>query len=125
MNFLPVHPALVHLPIAFVLLSVAADLCARLAKSESRRAAFRSVGFWSLLAGLVGGALAIAAGYLDMNRATLSPETHELVDLHMTIGWVLGVSLVILSAWRWLIWHRGQMTINTAYLVGAFLVLAI
>jgi uncharacterized membrane protein len=125
MNFLPVHPALVHLPIAFVLLSVVADLCARLAKSESRRAAFRSVGFWSLLAGLVGGALAIAAGYLDMNRATLSPETHELVDLHMTIGWALGVSLVILSAWRWLIWHRGQMTINTAYLVGAFLVLAI
>jgi len=125
MNFLPVHPALVHLPIAFVLLSVVADLCARLAKSESRRAAFRSVGFWSLLAGLVGGALAIAAGYLDMNRATLSPETHELVDLHMTIGWVLGVSLVILSAWRWLIWHRGQMTINTAYLMGAFLVLAI
>lgn len=125
MNFLPVHPALVHLPIAFVLLSVAADLCARLAKSESRRAAFRSVGFWSLLAGLVGGGLAIAAGYIDMKRANLTPETSEFVDLHMTIGWVLCVCLVILSAWRWLIWHRGQMTINTAYLVAAFLVLGI
>jgi uncharacterized membrane protein len=125
MNFLPVHPALVHLPIAFVLLSVAADLTARLTKSEPRRAAFRTVGFWALIAGLVGGALTIAAGYLDMNRATLTPETQELVDLHETIGWILGVSLVILSAWRWLIWHRGQMTINTAYLVGAFLVLAV
>jgi len=125
MNFLPVHPALVHLPIAFVLLSVAADMCARLAKSEPRRAAFRSVGFWSLLAGLVGGGLAIAAGYLDMDRANLTPETHDFVELHMTIGWVLGVSLVILSAWRWLIRHRGQMTINTAYLVAAFLVLGI
>ncbi|HEY2082127.1 MAG TPA: DUF2231 domain-containing protein, partial [Verrucomicrobiae bacterium] len=89
MNFLPVHPALVHLPIAFVLLSVGADLVARLTKFESRRAAFRTVGFWSLLAGLVGGALAIAAGYLDMDRAALTPETHEFVDLHMTIGWVL------------------------------------
>jgi uncharacterized membrane protein len=125
MNFLPVHPALVHLPIAFVLLSVGADLVARLAKTESRRAAFRAVGFWSLLAGLVGAALAIAAGYLDMDRAALTPETHEFVDLHMTIGWVLGGCLVVLSAWRWLIWHRGQMTINTAYLVAAFLVLAI
>lgn len=123
MSFLPVHPALVHLPIAFVLLSVGADLAARLAKTEPRRAAFRTVGFWALLAGLIGGALAIAAGYLDMHRAALAPETHEFVDLHMTIGWILGIGLVILSAWRWLIWHRGQMTINTAYLVGAFLIL--
>jgi uncharacterized membrane protein len=125
MNFLPVHPALVHLPIAFILLSVAADLVARLTKSEPRRASFRTVGFWSLIAGLVGGVLTIAAGYLDMNRATLAPETRELVSLHMTIGWLLAGCLVILSAWRWLIWHRGQMTINTAYLVGAFLVLSI
>src|SRR5882724_2482971 len=125
MNFLPVHPALVQLPIAFVLLSVGADLAARMTKTEPRRAAFRTVGFWSLLAGLAGGALAIAAGYLDMNRAALAPETREFVDLHETIGWVLGIGLAILSAWRWLIWHRGQMTINTAYLVGAFLVLAV
>ena len=125
MSLLPVHPALVHLPIAFVLLSVAADLSARLTKLEPRRAAFRTVGFWSLIAGLVGGLLTIAAGYLDLNRAALTPETHELVDLHETIGWILAATLVILCAWRWLIWHRGQMTINTAYLVAAFLVLGI
>jgi uncharacterized membrane protein len=125
MTLSPVHPALVHLPIAFILLSVAADLAARLTKSEPRRAAFRSVGFWSLSAALAGGILTIAAGYVDMNRAMLTPETHELVDLHLTIGWVLAGALVILCAWRWLIWHRGQMTINTAYLVGAFLVLGI
>jgi uncharacterized membrane protein len=125
MNFLPVHPALVHLPIAFILLSVTADLFARLAKSETRRAAFRTVGFWSLLASLIGTALAIAAGYLDMNRASLAPETDQFVDLHMTIGWVLGGCLVVLAAWRWLIWHRGQMTINTSYLAVAFLVLGI
>jgi uncharacterized membrane protein len=125
MSFLPVHPALVHLPIAFVLLSVGADFAARLTPLESRRAAFRTVGFWSLIAGLVGGGLTIAAGYLDMNRAALTPETQELVNLHETIGWVLAITLAMLSAWRWLIWHRGQMTINTAYLVAACLVLAI
>ena len=125
MTFLPIHPALVHLPIAFVLLSVSADFGARLTKSETRRARFRTIGFWSLLAGLIGGALAIAAGYLDLDRAALAPETHQFVELHMTIGWVLGIGLAILSAWRWLIWHRGQMTINTAYLVAAFLILGI
>jgi uncharacterized membrane protein len=125
MTFLPIHPALVHLPIAFVLLSVGADFGARLTKSETRRARFRTIGFWSLLAGLIGGALAIAAGYLDLDRAALAPATHQFVELHMTIGWVLGIGLAILSAWRWLIWHRGQMTINTAYLVAAFLILGI
>jgi uncharacterized membrane protein len=125
MSFLPVHPALVHLPIALVLLSVMADLCARLIKSEVRRAAFRSVGFWSLAAGLAGGMLAIAAGYVDLHRTDLRPETSSFVELHMTIGWMLAGCLFFLTAWRWLIWHRGQMTINTSYLVGAFLVLAI
>ena len=123
MSFLPIHPAVVHLPIAFVLLSAVADLSARLTKFETRRAAFRSVGFWSLVAALAGGALAIAAGYLDMSRAALTPETDKFVDLHAVIGWVLAGCLVVLSAWRWLIWHRGQMTINTGYLVAAFLVL--
>src|SRR3569833_245798 len=125
MSLLPVHPALVHLPIAFVLLSVGADLAARLAKSEPRRAAFRTVGFWTLIAALIGGVLTIAAGYVDLNRASLTPETHELVAMHETIGWILAVMLAVLAAWRWLIWHRGQMPINTAYLIAAFVVLSI
>jgi len=94
-------------------------------KLEPRRAAFRTVGFWSLVAGLIGGILTIAAGYLDMNRAALSDETYEFVDLHMTIGWVLAGALAFLTAWRWLIWHRGQMTINTSYLAAGALVLAL
>lgn len=125
MSFLPLHPALVHLPIAFVLLSVAADFGARLTRTESRRVAFRTVGFWALLAALFGGVLTIAAGYIDLHRATLNPQTDRFVTLHMTLGWILAGGLVILSAWRWLIWHRGQMTINTGYLMGAFLVLAL
>jgi hypothetical protein len=34
--------------------------------------------------------------------------------------------LLILTAWRWLIWHRGQMTINTSYLVaGSFMLVLV
>jgi uncharacterized membrane protein len=125
MNIPPLHPALVHLPIAFVILSVVADFFARMSRLEPRRAILRTVGFWSLVAGLLGGVLTIAAGYVDMNRAALSPETHEFVDLHLKVGWALAVCLVILTAWRWLIWHRGQMTINNAYLAGAAVVLGL
>lgn len=125
MNLPPLHPALVHLPIAFVILSVIADFCARLFKAEPRRARFRTIGFWSLVAALIGGVLTIGAGYLDMNRLALQPETDQMVDLHMDIGWTLAAGLAVLTAWRWLIWHRGQMTINTAYLVAGSLVLAL
>ncbi len=125
MSVPPIHPAIVHLPIAFVLLSVTADFFARLSKAEQHRAAFRTLGFWSLVAALTGGLITIAAGYWDMNHAALTRETDSLVDLHMTIGWILAASLAWLTAWRWLIWHRGQMTINTAYLVAGFLVLGL
>jgi uncharacterized membrane protein len=125
MSIPPIHPALVHLPIGLVVLSAVMDLCARASKHEPLRATLRAAGFWSLVAGLIGGVLAIAAGYIDMHRAALTPETHEFVDLHLTIGWVLAGALAFLTAWRWLIWHRGQMTINTSYLVAAMLVLGI
>jgi uncharacterized membrane protein len=125
MNVPPLHPALVHLPIAFVLMSVVADFCARWTKLEPRRVVFRTIGFWSLVAGLAGGALTIAAGYLDLGRAALAPETQELVQLHIKAGWMLAFALVVLTMWRWLIWHRGQMTINTSYLIGGVLVLAL
>jgi uncharacterized membrane protein len=125
MNIPPLHPAVVHLPIALVFFSVLADVCARLAKAEPRRALFRSLGFWSLVGGLAGAVLTIIAGYLDLRRATLSAETQQFVDLHMDLGWMLGILLVVLTAWRWLIWHRGQMTINTSYLATGFLVLCL
>src|SRR5438874_290261 len=101
MSIPPLHPALVHLPIAFVILSVLADLSARLTKWEPRRAVLRTIGFWSLVAALAGGVLTIAAGYWDMAHDALAPETHELVDLHLTMGWILAGCLAILTAWRW------------------------
>ena len=125
MSMPPIHPALVHLPISFVLLSVLADLAARLSKEEPRRAMFRAVGFWSLVAAVVGAVLTVAAGYFDMSRTALQPDTHELVNLHLRIGWVLAVSLLLLAAWRWLIWHRGQMTIGRGYLTAGFLVVGL
>lgn len=125
MNVPPLHPALVHLPIAFVILSVVTDFSARISKSEPRRAILRTLGFWSLVAGLAGGLLTIAAGYLDLSRAALAPETAQFVKLHLVVGWTLAIALMILTGWRWLIWHRGQMTINTAYLIGGAIVLGL
>jgi uncharacterized membrane protein len=125
MNLPPIHPALVHLPIAFVILSVAVDFAARITKRESRRAVLRTLGFWSLVAAFAGALLTVATGYLDLNRVSLTAETEEFVQLHMILGWTLTIGLGLLTAWRWLIWHRGQMTINTSYLAGGSIVLGL
>ena len=121
MSLPPLHPALVHLPIAFVLLSVVADVVARITRRES----FRHVGLWSLLAGLVGGFITIATGYWDMNRASLTGETESYVDLHLKIGWALVAGLVVLAIWRWRIRQQARRVVTAPYVVAALMVLGL
>jgi uncharacterized membrane protein len=92
----PIHPALVHFPIALVIVSIVADLLSVLFKSAS----LRSTASWSLVGAAVTAAAAIAAGYYDMSRANLSEEVDGYVHLHLRIGWVILAALVILSGWR-------------------------
>ena len=117
----PIHPALVHLPIAFVVLSFCADLAAKWTRRES----LRHIGLWSLIAALGSGAVTIAAGYWDMNRAALDAQTHEYVDLHLKIGWMLGAALVVLTGWRWRVRQQARRVVTAPYLAGSFFVLAL
>lgn len=121
MSLPPLHPALVHLPIAFVLLSVIADVFAKVTKRNS----LRHVGLWSLLAALFGGLVTIATGYWDMNRAALSGETENYVDLHLKIGWALAAGLVVLAIWRWRIRQQARRVVTAPYVAAALMVLAL
>lgn len=64
----PIHPAIVHYPIALVSLSVIADLLGSFGGNES----LQTVGWWSLLGAAIGAALALIAGLFDMNRLILT-----------------------------------------------------
>jgi len=121
MSLPPIHPALVHLPIAFVVLSVVADFCARVLRRES----LRHVGLWSLLAALLAGGVTVATGYWDMNRAALDADTHDYVHLHLRIGWTLVALLAVLVVWRWRIRQQARRVVTKPYLVGAGLALAL
>ena len=121
MSLPPLHPALVHLPIAFVLLSVVADVVGKI----TRRDSLRHVGLWSLLAGLAGGLITIATGYWDMNRASLSGETENYVDLHLKIGWALAAGLVVLAVWRWRIRQQARRVVTAPYIAAALIVLGL
>ena len=121
MSLPPLHPALVHLPIAFVLLSVVADVVGKI----TRRDSLRHVGLWTLLAGLAGGLITIATGYWDMNRASLSGETENYVDLHLKIGWALVAGLAVLAVWRWRIRQQARRVVTAPYIAAALIVLGL
>jgi uncharacterized membrane protein len=117
MSLPPVHPALIHLAVAFVLLSFVADVSGR--RWRSRRLA--AVGAWSLWLGTATAGIGIAAGYSDMGRVALAHPTESLVDLHVVIGWVLGVFLLALSVWRWRIRQQARRVVTRPYFFAALL----
>jgi uncharacterized membrane protein len=121
MNLPPIHPALVHLPIAFVLLSFIADVAAKI----THRRSLRNVGLWSLIAAFLGGAITIATGYWDMNRAALSGDTENYVDLHLKLGWALAAGLFVLAIWRWRIRQQARLVVTKPYLLAALVVFGV
>lgn len=117
----PVHPAIVHYPIALVPVSVVADLLARVTSSASLRAA----GWWALLGAAVGAALALVAGLSDMSREKIGHAAHGRVHRHMKVGFVLFTLIAGLTVWRWLIYAELRSGPGWGYLAAAAVVLAL
>jgi uncharacterized membrane protein len=117
-NLPPMHPALVHFPIALVTLSFIFDLLGKLFRKDS----FRSAGWWTLLAAAVTGIISVPLGYWDMNRDMLNDETHQYVDMHLKIGWVLLIVVAGLTIWRGYLRAKTDQIPGGGYLFAAFLV---
>ncbi len=64
----PIHPILVHFPLALLPLAVAADLIGFFAGIDS----LRHTGWCAILGASMGAVLTVAAGFFYMYRATLS-----------------------------------------------------
>ena len=117
----PIHPAIVHYPIALVTLSVIADLLGYICGSES----LQTVGWWALIGAAIGAALALVAGLFDMNREKIEDEAHKRVHTHMKVGFTLFAAIAGLTVWRWLIYIDQSYRLAWGYLVVALLVLGL
>lgn len=98
----PLHPAIVHFPIALFTLSFAADVVSRI-RNNGRANVFA---VWCLVFAVVSAAAAVAVGTFDMVRADLAEATHRFVHLHRDIGFVVLAGLALLALWRWWTWYR-------------------
>ncbi|MGI8543237.1 MAG: DUF2231 domain-containing protein [Aridibacter sp.] len=119
----PIHPAIVHFPIALLVLSVIADFFGYIYQSDS----LKGTGWWSLVGAAIGGVFAVAAGYYDMKREEekLEHEAHEQVHKHMKVGFALLAAIAGLTVWRWLIYANQDYSLNWFYLIAAVLIVAL
>ncbi len=117
----PIHPVLVHFPIALLALSVAADLGAFFTDIESLRA----TGWWSLAGAALGAIATVLAGIFDMRRADLKEEVHERVHRHMKVGFALLAVIVGLTIWRWTVFRQPGLAVSAIYLDCAILAMAL
>ncbi len=113
----PIHPILVHFPIALLLTSFVADAAYFFTSMET----LRDAGWWMLAASAASGVPTVLAGLFDMRRALLKADVHERVHRHMWVGITLLGVIVTLAGWRWTYYvHPGQ-ALPMLYLDASFL----
>jgi uncharacterized membrane protein len=96
MSFLlPLHPRLVHFPIALGLVG-AVTLILGLVLHRDQWIAY---GRMSLLLGWFGLLLAAVTGLIDQSRATSTPAITDAINLHITVGVALIVIFGLILYW--------------------------
>ena len=90
------HAALNDLPAALLLVAVLFEL----AGLALRRPALRVAGFWTLMAGAIGGVLAVLSGLQAEEHLAHGEAVHRVMETHERLGLVtLGIFAVV-AIWR-------------------------
>jgi uncharacterized membrane protein len=100
----PIHPIVVHFPISLLCVSVAFDALA----SRWPTGGLREASLYSLLAGVMSAALAVAMGGMEEDLAKRAGAPESVLELHESLGTVTLVVFVVLLGlrlamqWGWL-----------------------
>ena len=118
----PIHPSIVHFPVALMTFSVVVDVVGYLTDSGIIQAA----GFLALLGTGLGAAVAIITGLVDKSRANVSSEaSRKEIRFLMQVGFGLFVAILALILWRWVVMTDPHHLAGWIYLGPAFVVLAV
>jgi uncharacterized membrane protein len=90
------HAALNDLPAALLLAAVVFDLLA----AGTRRPSFRQVGFWTMLAGALGGAVAVISGLQAEEHIEHGEAVHRVMETHETLALITLGIFGVLALWR-------------------------
>jgi uncharacterized membrane protein len=90
------HAALNDLPPALLLVAVIFDLLAAMTK----RPALRTAGYWTMIAGAVGGVLAVVSGLEAEDHIAHGEAVHKAMETHETLALVTLGIFAVLAVWR-------------------------
>lgn len=117
------HAALNDLPAALLLLAVIFDLLGAVMKRDSLKAA----GTWTLIAGVLGGGLAVVSGLLAEKGVEHSDRAHAVLETHETLAFIVLILFGVLLAWRLVrrgvLSDREQPVAITAGVIGVALLI--
>ncbi|MEO6056088.1 MAG: DUF2231 domain-containing protein [Gemmatimonadales bacterium] len=90
------HAALNDLPAALLLAAVLFEL----AGTVTRRATLRTAGFWTLMLGVVGGALAVVSGLQAEDHIAHGEAVHQVMETHEELALITVGIFAVLALWR-------------------------
>ena len=115
------HAALNDFPAALLLVAVLFDLLGAINKRDSLKAA----GFWTLIVGVLGTGAAVVAGLLAEDATEHSARSHEIMETHETLAFIVLAIFGMLALWRIVrkgVWSEKEQPVAlTAGVIGVAL----
>ena len=108
----PIHPMVVHFPIALLITSVVFDFLAM----RWRHKSFQDAGFYTLLAGLLGAAVAVLTGAMAEELAEDTGIPESVLEIHEALGYATLLFFIGLLALRLLMRWKLIREIPALYL---------
>ncbi|RUT79599.1 DUF2231 domain-containing protein [Ancylomarina longa] len=102
---IPIHPRIVHFPLALFMIAALVGIIALL--SPSRRNLLKEILLWNLGFGLLGAVLAIITGYYEESVLVHNEAIHELMETHELLG-IIFTSLFLVS-FVWMLIRKSKM----------------
>jgi uncharacterized membrane protein len=90
------HAALNDLPAALLLVAVLFDL----ASAGLQRPVLRTAGYWTMLAGAVGGVLEVLSGLEAEDHIAHGEAVHTVMETHETLALVTLAIFAVVAVWR-------------------------
>jgi uncharacterized membrane protein len=98
----PIHPIVVHFPIALLFTSVFFEVLGTLMEREL----YREFGYWLLVLGLLGGVVAAGTGFWSEDAAKAAGVPEEAIDRHETFAVMSVIVFGLMLVFRR--WVRGR-----------------
>ena len=111
----PIHPLIVHFPIALLFTSVFFDLLWIITENKN----YRQTGFWLLILGLMGGVVAAIFGAWTEEAVEAAGVPELAVDRHETVAIIALIVFGVLLIFRWWIKNRWSVRDRVVYLCVA------